>query len=121
MKKQKLIIIILTVLVVIGFGLTAYFAIQNNKIKKQFTNIGPKEKLEKIHSYVLVLEKFENFKRKQGQENTTEQLEKAVLDTESGVLKALYNDVVLGGNLEKDLNYFMDALIDSLEFFSRYK
>ena len=122
-KKKRLgakaLIIALIVLVAIGFGLAAYFKIQVNNLKKEFAEIGPREKMETIHSYALVLEKFEEFKRKEGAENTTAELERAVLRTNSGVLKALFDEMVFGGNLEKDMEYFLDAVIDALKFFSK--
>jgi len=119
-KKSKTLIIILIILAVIGFSLTTYFIIKVNKVKNQFAEIGPKEKIERIHSYAIVLEKFETFKREEGKKDTTAELEKAVLATDSGVLKNLFKEIVLGGNLKKDMDYFMDAVIDSLKFFSRY-
>lgn len=112
-------IIILAVLVVIGFGLAVYFGIRANNLEKEFAGIGPKEKLEKIHSYAVVLEKFEAFKRKKGKDNTTTDLERAVLATNSGVLKTLFQEMISGGNTEKDMNYFLDAVIDALKFFSK--
>jgi len=112
-------IIVLAILVVIGFGLAIYFGIKANNLEKEFASIGPKEKLEKIHSYAVVLEKFEAFKRNEGKDNTTADLEKAVLATGSGVLKTLFNEMILGGKTEKDMNYFLDAVIDALKFFSK--
>ena len=120
-KKNKILIIVLIILVIIGFSLTAYFAVKVNKVKSQFAEIGPKEKLEKIHSYALALEKFKTFEKEEGKKDTTAELERAVLSTDSGVLKNLFREIVLGGNLEKDMDYFMEAIIDSLKFFSRYK
>jgi Zn-dependent M32 family carboxypeptidase len=117
--NSKALIIALIVLVVIGFGLTAYFGIKVINTKKEFAEIGPREKLEKIHSYALVLEKFEEFKTKQGAENTIAELERAVLATGSGVLKNLFDEMLLGENLEEDMKYFLDAVIDSLKFFSK--
>jgi hypothetical protein len=115
----KTLIIALVVLVIIGFGLAVYFGVKVNNLKKEFAEIGPQEKLETIHSYAVVLEKFEEFKRKEGAEDTTAELERGVLATGSGVLKNLFDEMVLGGNLEKDMEYFLDAVIDSLQFFSR--
>ena len=66
----------------------------------------------------MVLEKFEQFERKEGAGDTTVALERAVLRTKSGVLKTLFDEMVLGGNLEKDMEYFLDAIIDALQFFS---
>lgn len=121
-KKKRLdiriLIVALIVLMVVGFGLAVYFGVKVNNLKKEFAEIGPQEKLETIHSYTVVLEKFEQFKREEGAENTTAALERAVLRTNSGVLKTLFDEVVLGGNLEKDMEYFLDAVIDALQFFS---
>lgn len=117
--NTKTLIIALVVLVIIGFGLAVYFGIKTANLKKEFAEIGPQEKLERIHSYAVVLEKLEQFKRKEGAENTTTGLERAVLTTGSGVLKNLFDEMVLGGNLEKDMEYFLDAVIDSLKFFSK--
>jgi len=115
----KVLVIVLTIISVISLGLAIYFGIENTKIRKDFTEIGPKEKMEKLHSYVVVLEKFEEFKRQEGQGETMTELEMAVLATGSGVLKALFDDMIFGSNLEEDMNYFMDATIDSLKFFSK--
>lgn len=117
--NTKGLVIALIVLIVIGFGLAIYFGIKAANYKKEFAEIGPREKLERIHSYALVLEKFEEFRRKKGGRDTTAALERAVLATESGVLRTLFNEIVLGGNLEKDMDYFLDAVIDSLTFFSK--
>lgn len=117
--NTKTLIIVLIVLAVIGFAFAVYFGIKTVNLKKEFSEIGPQEKLEKIHSYTLVLEKFEEFKAKQGAEDVTTELEKAVLATNSGVLKNLFEEMLLGENLEEDMEYFLDAVIDSLKFFSK--
>jgi len=121
-KKKRLniriLIVALIVLMVVGFGLAVYFGVKVSNLKKEFAEIGPQEKLETIHSYTVVLEKFEQFKREEGAGDTTVALERAVLRTNSGVLKTLFDEVVLGGNLEKDVEYFLDAVIDALQFFS---
>lgn len=115
----KTFIVILVVLIVIGFGLAIYFGVKVNNLKREFAEIGPREKLERIHSYAIVLEKFEEFRRKEGAGKTTAELERAVLNTGSGVLDTLFDEMVLGGNLKKDMDYFLDAVIDSLKFFSQ--
>ncbi len=115
----KIVAICLVVLLVIEFALVIYLAVKVSNLKKEFADIGPREKLERIHSYALVLEKFEQFKQKEGVGSTTADLEKTVLATNSGVLKTLFDEMILGGNLEKDMKYFLDAVIDSLEFFSK--
>lgn len=121
-KKKRLgiriLIVALIVLIIIGFGLAVYFGVKVSNLKKEFAEIGPREKLETIHSYTVVLEKFEQFEREEGAGGTTTALERAVLRTNSGVLKTLFDEVVLGGNLEKDMEYFLDAVIDALQFFS---
>lgn len=119
--NSKTLIIVLVVLVVIGFGLAVYFGMKAANLKKEFSEIGPKEKMERVHSYAVVLEKFEEFKRKEGRDNTTDELERAVLATGSGVLKSLFDEMIYGGNLKKDMEYFLDAIIDSLKFFSEVK
>ncbi len=115
----KIVVIILIVLLIIEFALVVYLAVKAGNLKQEFAQIGPQEKLETLHNYALVLEKLEQFRRKNGQNDTTAKLEKAVLDTDSGVLKSLFDEIVLGDNLEKDMDYFMDAVIDSLKFFSQ--
>lgn len=127
MKTKKIcfntraLVVGLIILAVIGFGLSVYFGIKVANLKKEFSEIGPREKLEKVHAYIVVLEKFEEFKRKEGKNDTTRELERAVLATGSGVLKALFDDLVMGGNLKKDIEYFLDAVIDSLKLFSQVK
>lgn len=115
----KIIVICLVVLLIIEFGLVVYLAVKVTNLKKEFAEIGPREKMERIHSYAVALEKFEEFKRKESAGDTAAEFERAVLATNSGVLKALFDEVVLGGNLEKDMEYFLDAVIDSLKFFSK--
>ncbi len=115
----KTLIIALVILVVIGFGLAIYFGVKTTNLKKEFSDIGPKEKLDRVHSYIVALEKFEEFKREEGAGNTTTELERAVLATGSGVLKNLFDEVIFGGNLEKDMEYFLDAIVDSLKLYSK--
>lgn len=115
----KVLVIVLTIISIVSLGLAIYFGIENVKIREDFTEIGPKEKMEKLHSYAVVLEKFENFRRQEGQGESMAELEMSVLATGSGVLKALFDDMIFGSNLEKDMNYFMDAVVDSLKFFSK--
>lgn len=117
--NTKALTVILVILVIIGFGLTIYLGIKVSNLKKEFAEIGPREKMERIYSYAVVLEKFEEFKRKEGIKDTAAELERAVLATDSGVLKTLFDEIVFGGNLEKDMEYFLDAVIDSLKFFSK--
>jgi len=118
-SSVKIVVIILVVLLVVEFALVVYLAVKMRNLKQEFAQIGPREKLERLHNYAVVLEKFEQFRRKDGQNNATAELEKAVLDTDSGVLKSLFDEIVLGDNLEADMDYFMDAVIDSLKFFSK--
>jgi len=33
----------------------------------------------------------------------------------------LFEEIIFGGSLEKDMDYFLDAIIDSLKLFSRLK
>lgn len=117
--NTKALIIALIILVIIGFGLTVYLGIKMVNLKKEFREIGPREKLERIYSYVLVLDKFEKFKAEEGEKKTVVALEKAVLATDSGVLKNLFDEMIFSGNDEKDMNYFLDAIIDSLKLFSK--
>ena len=117
--NMKTLVFALAILAVIGFVLAIFFGIKAVNLKKEFTEIGPREKLDKIQSYVLVLEKFEEFKKKEGGGNTTADLERAVLATNSGVLKSLFDDMVFGGNLKADMDYFLDAIIDALKLFSK--
>ena len=117
--NTNVLIIALAVLVVIGFALAIYFSVKANNLKKEFSEIGPREKLDRVHSYIVVLEKFEEFKREEGRNNTTLELERAVLATGSGVLKSLFDEMIFGGNLKKDMEYFLDAVIDSLKLYSK--
>lgn len=117
--NSKTLIIVLAVLIVIGFGLAIYFGIKTVNLKKEFSEIGPREKMAKINSYAVALEKFENYRRKEGADDTTAELERAVLLTGSGVLKNLFDEMIFGKNLEKDMDYFLDAIIDSLKLFSQ--
>jgi len=117
--NTKTTVIVLAVLTIVCFASTLYFAVKTANLKKEFSDIGPKEKLETIHSYVLVLEKFEEFIRQEGQNNITNELERAVLATKNGSLKSLFDEMIFGGNLKKDMDYFMDAIVDSLKLFSQ--
>ena len=115
----KTLVVVLVVLVVIGFALAIYFDIKAVTLKKEFSEIGPQEKLERVYSYAVVLEKFEEFRRTEGKSDTTVALERAVLATHSGVLKNLFDEMIYGGNLKKDMDYFLDATIDSLKLYSK--
>jgi len=117
--NTKTLIIVLVVLAVIGFALAIYFDIKTVTLKKEFSEIGPQEKLERVYSYAVVLEKFEEFRRTEGKGDTTADLERAVLATHSGVLKNLFDEMIFGGNLRKDMDYFLDATIDSLKLYSK--
>ena len=117
--NTKTLIIVLVVLAVIGFALAIYFDIKTVTLKKEFSEIGPQEKLERVYSYAVVLEKFEEFRRTEGKGDTTADLERAVLATHSGVLKNLFDEMIFGGNLKKDMDYFLDATIDSLKLYSK--
>lgn len=115
--------VVLLVIAVLGIIGSAYFGVKTNRLKQDLVNFDRMrgQKLERVQKYVDVLEKFEKFKRTEGAGKTTGDLEKAVETTGNGVLKNLLDEVLLGGNLKEDMDYFLDAVIDSMKFFSEIK
>jgi hypothetical protein len=53
------------------------------------------------------------------EEKSLKELEDDVRLLENGVLLAEWENVVFSGNKEKDVNNYLDVIIDSLSFFSK--
>ena len=113
--KTKVIIIILLVLAIVGWGFMIYFGIKANKAEK-LSSASCLEKLEKVHAYSLILDQSNKLAR---QEKSFDGLEQDIRTLNNGSLLAEWQNVVFGGNKEQDLNSYFDTLIDSIMFFSK--
>jgi flagellar basal body-associated protein FliL len=109
--RTKVLIIVLIILAIVGWGLTAYFA-----FKKKAPTITCGERLEKLNSYALLLNKSTELAR---QNKSFEVLEMDVRLLDNGTLLAEWEDVIFGGNQQEDLNNYFDVIIGSLTFFSK--
>jgi len=109
--KAKVIIIILVILTISGWGFAIYFALKDNAPK-----ITCGERLEKLHAYSELLYESTKLAR---QERSFEALEMDIRLSDNGTLLSEWEDVVFGGNQEQDLNNYFDVIIDSLRFFSQ--
>lgn len=109
--KPKVLIIALAILAVIGWAFVIYFITQSKT-----TPAICSERLEKIHSYALLLDKSVKLAR---QDKSLDELEMDVRLLDNGSLLNTWQEVVFGGNQEEDLNYYLDVIIDSLKFFSK--
>jgi len=113
--KTKVIIIILLVLAIIGWGFMIYFGIKANKAEK-LTSLSCLEQLEKVNAYAILLDRSNKLVR---QEKGLEVLEQDIRSLKNGTLLAEWQNVVFGGNKKKDLDNYFDVIIDSLMFFSK--
>ena len=109
--KIKVLIIILIILAVSGWALAIYFSLQE---RPQPITCG--ERLEKINSYILLLDASTQLAR---EEQSFDVLEMDIRLLDNGTLLAEWEDVVFGGNQKEDLDNYFDVIIDSLKFFSR--
>jgi len=113
--KTKVIIIVLLVLAVVGWGFMIYFGIKANKAEK-LSSVSCLEKIEKLNNYASLLDKSNKVVR---QEKGLEDLEQDVRTLNNGSLLNEWQNVVFGGNKKKDLDSYFDTLIDSIMFFSK--
>ena len=113
--KTKVIIIVLLVLAVVGWGFMIYFGIKANKAEK-LSSVSCLEKIEKLNNYASLLDKSNKLVR---QEKGLEDLEQDVRTLNNGSLLNEWQNVVFGGNKKKDLDSYFDTLIDSIMFFSK--
>jgi hypothetical protein len=113
--KTKVIIIILLVLAIIGWGFMIYFGIKANKAEKM-TSTSCLEKLAKVNGYATILDESNKLAR---QEKSLDGLEQEIRSLNNGTLLAEWQNVVFGGNRKDDLNNYFDVIIDSLKFFSK--
>ena len=113
--KVKIIIIILLILAIVGWGFMIYFGIKANKAEK-LTSSSCLERLEKVHNYALLLDQSNKLVR---QEKSLDVLEQDIRILNNGTLLAEWQNVVFGGNKKKDLDNYFDVIIDSLMFFSK--
>lgn len=110
----KALIILLVVLIIIGWGLTIYFGVKLNS--KKNICIDSQTKIEKLNYYSNLLSKSMKLIR---EEKSLDVLEEDVRLLDNGVVLAEWEDVVVGGNKERDVNDYLDVIIDSLIFFSK--
>jgi len=109
--KVKILIIILAILAVSGWGLAIYFS-----LKAQPPSLTCGERLEKLYSYALLLDESIRLAR---QDKSFDVLEMNVRLLDNGTLLAEWEDVVWGGNQKEDLEAYFDVIIDALKFFSK--
>lgn len=110
----KALIILLIVLIVIGWSLTIYFGVKLSS--KKNICIDSQTKLEKLNYYSNLLS--ESIKLIRGNKSL-DVLEENVRLLDNGVVLTEWEDVVIGGNKERDVNDYLDVIIDSLIFFSK--
>ena len=109
--KIKILIIVLTILAVAGWGMAIYFL-----TKIQNPVLICRERLDKLHSYAVLLDRSTRLAR---QDKSFDILESDIHLLDNGTLLAEWQDVVFGGNREEDLDNYFDVIIDSLNFFSK--
>ena len=109
--KAKALIIILAVLAAIGWGFTIYFG-----IKAKTPVYTSSERMEKVHSYSLLLDKSMKLIQ---QEQSLDVLEMDIRLIDNGPLLAEWENVVFGGNQEEDVDYYIAVIVDALKFFSK--
>jgi hypothetical protein len=110
-KKIKVLVIILIVLIVIGWGLAVYFG-----LKWKASPGTCSERLEKLNAYADLLKKSTDLSR---QNKSFDILETDVRSINNGVLLAEWQNVVFSGNKKEDLDNYFDVIIDALNFFSK--
>lgn len=113
--KIRTLIIVLVILTIIGWGFMIYFGIKANKAEK-LSSTNCLERVEKLNGYASLLDKSNKLVR---QKKGLEVLEQDVRAFNNGTLLAEWQNVVFGGNKEKDLENYIDVILDSLMFFSR--
>lgn len=113
--KVKALIVVLIVLAVIGWFFAIYFGLKVNKTEPSL-NLPCAERLEKLHSYSVLLDESNQLIR---QEKSLDILERDILLLNNGTLLAEWEDVLWGGNQKEDLENYLDVIIDSLKFFSK--
>jgi len=112
--KVKALIIILAVLAIIGWSFAIYFNVSDNPKNIYCTKCV--EKIEKTHSYSVLLEKSRKLiKKGQGLDS----LEADIHIFNNGTLLAEWENVVFGGNRQEDIENYFDVIIDSIKFFSK--
>lgn len=109
--KVKVLIIVLIILTISGWAVVIYLSLQE---KPPVITCG--ERLEKLHSYSLLLDKSTKLAR---QNKSLDALEMDIRLLDNGTLLAEWEDVVFGGNQQEDLDNYFDVIIDALKFFSK--
>jgi len=113
--KKKVLIIVFVILFLVGWFFAIYFGIRVNRAG----NMSLSEysaKMEKVHAYSVILGQSNQLAR---EKKSFTVLENDIRALDNGTLLATWQNVVLGGNKEQDLNDYFDTLIDSLIFFSQ--
>lgn len=108
--KPKILIIVLIILIVVGWALAIYFF-----SKSRAPVFTCDERLEKLHSYALLLDRSNKLVR---QDKSLDVLEADIRLLDNGSLFNTWQDAVFGGNQKRDVEYYFDVIIDSLKFFS---
>jgi len=113
--KNKVLMIVLLVLVLVGWFFAVYFGIKVNRTG----NMSLSEysaKMERVHAYSVILGQSNQLAR---EKKSFAVLENDIKALDNGTLLTTWQNVVLGGNKQQDLNDYFDTLIDSLIFFSK--
>lgn len=113
--QKKTLIVVLIALVFVGWFFAVYFGIKLNQAK-ELTPSAYSQKLTKLNAYSHLLDKSNKLVR---QKKGLEVLEADVRALNNGPLLTTWQEVVLGGNREQDLNYYFDTILDSIIFFSK--
>lgn len=111
--KKKALIVVLVALAVVGWVFAIYFGINQ---KKELTSTQCSQKLAKVSAYSELLDESNKLVR---QKKGLEVLEADVRALNNGTLSAIWQNVVLGGNKEDDLNDYFDTILDSIMLFSK--
>jgi len=113
--KRKALIIVLAVLAVVGWFFAIYFGIKANR-PATISSTECLTSLERVHNYAAILDQSNKLAR---DKKSLDGLETQIRDTGNGTLLAVWQNVVIGGNKQQDLNDYFDTLIDSINFFSQ--
>jgi len=112
---RKFLIIVLASLALVGWVFAIFFGVRMKEAEK-LSSVNCLEKLGKINSYGTLLDQSNKLAR---QEKGLDGLEVSVRALKNGSVLAEWENVVWGGNREKDLEAYFDTIIDSIIFFSK--
>jgi hypothetical protein len=111
--QKKTLGVILAALAIVGWVFAIYFGLNQ---EKEISPTQYSQKLDKVRAYGELLDESNKLAR---QKKGLEVLEADVRALNNGTLSAVWQNVVLGGNREDDLNDYFDTIIDSIMLFSK--